>query len=328
MNEDDLLNPVTEHISGGATLNAENDIEIGGDVVGRDKIESATGNIIHVEPGATVVVNDVPTPSPFYWTGWMLRVFPAIGLVVMITGVFFVALRPTSSVQAADMVYIPAGSFTMGSDLPDAPADAQPAHTVDLDAFWIDRDEVTNQEYKVFLDATEHRLPQAWNGKYPAGRDDMPVAGVSWADAAAYCSSVGKRLPTEAEWEKAARGTDGRTWPWGNEWDAARANAEAQDGTAFRPVGTYPNGASPYGVLNMAGEVWEWVQDWYAAQYYTLKVLRNPSGPGLGDFKVARGGSLIDARALVRTFARLGIYPPDFPGIDVGVRCACTDCRK
>jgi formylglycine-generating enzyme required for sulfatase activity len=117
-------------------------------------------------------------------------------------------------------------------------------------------------------------------------------------------------------------------WPWGNEWEASRANAESRDGTAFKPVGSYPTGASPYGVLDMAGEVWEWVQDWYAAQYYSLRIVHNPLGPGLGDFKVARGGALTDVRLLTRTFTRLGIYPPDFPGNNVGIRCACTDCRK
>jgi formylglycine-generating enzyme required for sulfatase activity len=319
---------VVENTSGGAALHAENDIGVGGDVVGRDKIESAAGHIIHAEPGSTVVVNEPLRLPRAFWAVWQQRVAPLIGLVVMASAALLMLLNSRSTSAPADMAYIPAGSFTMGSNLPEAPPDAQPQHTVDLDAYWIDRYEVTNRAYKTFLDATEHRLPLAWEGKYPTGRDEVPVAGVSWADAEAYCNFAGKRLPTEAEWEKAARGTDGRIWPWGNEWDAARANAAGTIAAALKPVGSYLTGVSPYGVYDMAGNVWEWVRDWYEAEYYTLPKWLNPTGPALGEFKVARGGAWTDAPAQTRTFTRLGIYPPDFPGNAVGFRCACTDCRQ
>ncbi len=318
-----------ENRSGGVSLNSESDTEVGGDVVGRDKIEQARGHIIHAESGATVVVNSSPGSLPAFRAGCQRRLALAIGWVIIISATVGLLLSKTqSTAQANDMVYIPAGSFTMGSDLPDAPFDTKPEHTVDLDAYWIDRHEVTNQAYKVFLDATGHPWPRSWDDKYPTGRDDLPIAGVSWADAVAYCDSITKRLPTEAEWEKAARGTDKRMWPWGNEWDVAKANAGAINNAVLKPVGSYPAGASPFGLYDMAGNVWEWVQDWYAAEYYTLQKWHNPAGPALGEFKVARGGAWTDAPLQTRTFVRLGIYPPDFPGNAVGFRCACTDCRQ
>jgi formylglycine-generating enzyme required for sulfatase activity len=121
---------------------------------------------------------------------------PVIGLIVIMSLVGLTQLiGEQPAAMADDMVYISAGSFTMGSDQDDAPPDTRPAHQVDLDAYWIDRDEVTNWEYQEFLEATEHPLPLLWHGKYPAGRDDLPVAGATWSDAVAYCSFVGKRLP-------------------------------------------------------------------------------------------------------------------------------------
>jgi gamma-glutamyl hercynylcysteine S-oxide synthase len=158
-------------------------------------------------------------------------------------------------------VLIPAGKFLMGSDLKNADAASHPQHIVYLKAFRIDKYLVTNAQYARFIAATGHRPPSDWkNGKVQQGVLLHPVTLVNWYDATAYAKWAGKRLPTEAEWEKAARGTDGRRWPWGNEMDPARLNTYYNVGSATN-VTAYANGASPYGVFDMAGNVDEWVED-------------------------------------------------------------------
>jgi sulfatase modifying factor 1 len=206
----------------------------------------------------------------------------------------------------ANMVLVPAGEFLMGSDAGDV--DERPQRRVYLDAFEIDRYEVTNIQYRRFLLATGREPPQHWPERYvaflpdrdpdwrgtdyPAGEATYPVAAVNWEDSTAYCAWVGKRLPTEAEWEKAARGMDGRTYPWGNSWDPSRANVDETGVNYTQPVGSYPDGASPYGAWDMAGNVWEWVADLYDRQYYTVAPTRNPMGPGSGTGeRILRGGA-------------------------------------
>jgi eukaryotic-like serine/threonine-protein kinase len=164
------------------------------------------------------------------------------------------------------MVYVPAGKFLMGSQEGEGESNEHPQHEVSLDAFWIDRTEVTNAQYRRCLDAGACKRPTYWDdGEYNGV--DGPVVGVTWLDAQAYCTWVGARLPSEAEWEKAARGTDGRRYPWGD--DAAncdKANYWGQEGGCVGdpgPVAARPSGASPYGALDMAGNAWEWCQDWY-----------------------------------------------------------------
>jgi len=167
------------------------------------------------------------------------------------------------------MILIPAGTFIMGRDAgsEDANYDESPQREIYLDAFYIDERPLTNAEYKKFIDDTGYQVPYLgypwsqkydWhNGMYPGGMGDHPVVLVSWYDAVAYCQWAGKRLPTEAEWEKAARGTDGRLWPWGDEWDPKKA---ACCGVGdIQPAGKYKEGKSPYGCLDMAGNVWEWI---------------------------------------------------------------------
>jgi len=203
------------------------------------------------------------------------------------------------------MVYVPAGEFLMGSSDADGQArdDEKPQHTVYLDAYWIDRTEVTNAQYRKCVEAGACREPECWSVR------DQPVVCVGWGDAQAYAAWVGGRLPTEAEWEKAARGMDGRIYPWGNGApDCSRANYSSCVG---RPavVGSYPAGASPYGALDMAGNVWEWVADWYEEGYYARSPDRNPQGPAYGGLWVVRGGSFYLGRDYARCASRYRNFP-------------------
>jgi formylglycine-generating enzyme required for sulfatase activity len=199
----------------------------------------------------------------------------------------------------------------MGSSDADSHAfnEEKPQHTVYLDAFWIDRMEVTNAQYRKCMEAGACRQAGCWDHEnYNA--PDQPVGCVSWDDAQAYAAWVGGRLPTEAEWEKAARGTDGRIYPWGNSApDCDKANYE---GCVGRPatVGSYLTGASPYGAVDMAGNVWEWVADWYDEGYYAHSPARNPQGPDAGDRRVLRGGVFYSEDWGVRC-ANRGRFSPD-----------------
>ena len=209
-----------------------------------------------------------------------------------------------------EMVPVPAGPFTMGSD---EFARERPVHVVDLPAFWIDRFPVTNEAFAVFVAATGHRAPVDWAGGSPrAGTDEFPVM-VTWTDADAYARWAGKRLPTEAEWEKAARGTDGRRYPWGNDWDGTRARTWEIASVAperLEPVHARPSGASPYGAEQMVGLLEEWCADWYDA--YPGSGYRSL---GYGEsYRVLRGGAWIftqtHARCAYRCF-ELASRPPE-----------------
>ncbi len=165
--------------------------------------------------------------------------------------------------DGAEMVLVPAGPFIMGAVGEKVRDDESPVRRLNLPAFYIDRCEVTNAQYARYIAATKATPPVSWDGgKPPQGKENCAVTNVTWFDAMRYAVWAGKRLPTEAEWEKAARGTDGRRFPWGNEDDKARRNLD-NDGK-IRPVGTFPAGASPFGCLDMSGNVWEWTADWYA----------------------------------------------------------------
>ncbi len=253
-------------------------------------------------------------------------------------------------VDGMEMVCVPVGEFLMGSKYadPNTEDDEKPQHTVYLDAYWIDRTEVTVAQFRRFVQATGHKTSaekdgwgyiasrSGWwynargaNWKRPNGvetraLDDHPVVQVSWDDAQAYCEWVGGRLPTEAEWEKAARGTDGRIYPWGNEFEGWRLNCEesiCRDGLHFTaPVGSFPGGASPYGALDMAGNVWEWVADRYDKEWYAHSPRENPSGPASGEGRVRRGGSWYHGRDGVRVANRRGDHPITRAS-DIGFRC-------
>jgi formylglycine-generating enzyme required for sulfatase activity len=226
-----------------------------------------------------------------------------------------------------EMVPIAAGDFTMGSDPqvdPSAEGSEQPQHILHLPAYAMARTPATNAQYDAFVQATAHRPPSHWaNGRPPVGEDHHPVVQVTWHDAVAYCRWLSDvtgrtyRLPSEAEWEKGARGGDGRLYPWGERWEADRCNT-AQSGTwTTTPVDAYPRGASPSGLLDMAGNVWEWTRSLYETYPYDSTDGREDLDvPGR---RVLRGGSFGYKAALARSAYRLR-FGPDNLGRDIGFR--------
>jgi len=224
------------------------------------------------------------------------------------------------------MMDVSAGEFIMGFDGTQALEDERPARRVWLDAFVIDQYEVTTAQYAQFLALEKRTVPWQWETVDLAQHGDRPVIGVDWHDADAYCRWKGKRLPTEAEWEKAARGTDGRLYPWGNQV-ATKELANFALGARFSyslvllPVQSFDSGKSPYGLHHMAGNAYEWVQDWYGANYYETAPDRNPQGPTSGQFKVLRGGSWSDLPKYLLTYGRFKL-PPETRNSYTGFRCA------
>jgi len=223
------------------------------------------------------------------------------------------------------MALVPAGEFTMGSATGDA--DEQPVHKVYVNAFFMDFHQLSVAQYARFLEDTHHDAPPEWSLMNRPQNQSRPVANVDWAEADAYCKWAGKRLPTEAEWEKAARGTDGRTYPWGNQPPTglhANSGKEVWSNHAvLTPVGMFEMGKSPYGIYDMAGNVWEWVSDWYDPDYYKTSPPQNPTGPQTGDSKVIRGGSWGSGPEAMRAADR-EIHLPSFRGLGTGFRCAKT----
>jgi formylglycine-generating enzyme len=297
-----------------------------------------------------------------------MRNLLAIATIITVTVVSGVSqLAGADGDDGAAMVLVPAGEFWMGSaaeEVARATAECrkgggesaqcavlmeaeQPRHRVVLDAFLVDRVEVTTKLFGRFIEATHYRTTAEREGhstvwvrpffqrrwtevadaswRSPDGpgsfaAPDRPVTQVSWFDAAEYCRWAKKRLPTEAEWEKAARGPDGRRYPWGDTWEPARANGDRL-ATAPRPVGTYPGGASPHGALDMAGNVAEWVQDWFDKDYYTRGSERGVTGPETGEAKSVRGGGWYSTAVFLRTAART-YKPPEARNTNTGFRCA------
>jgi formylglycine-generating enzyme required for sulfatase activity len=227
--------------------------------------------------------------------------------------------------QERGMILVPAGEFIMGSSMGEA--DEQPVHWVYVDAFWMDQYQVSVGHYARFLDATSQEAPPDWSIMNRSQHQKRPVANVDWADAQTYCAWAGKRVPTAAEWEKAARGTDGRTYPWGNEHPTKFFANVSRDNwnnhSALTPVGAFEDGKSPYGIYDMAGNVWEWVSDWYDPDYYQSSPSKNPTGPSTGESKVIRGGSWGSGPDALRS-ANREIHSPSIRGLGTGFRCAKT----
>jgi len=225
------------------------------------------------------------------------------------------------------MVAIPAGPFTRGTLA--GGYDEQPVRTIHLAAYSIGKHEVMNHSYAEFVTATGHRKagpPSRYAKNMTRMRGvNQPVVYVSWDDADAYCRWKGHRLPTEAEWEKAMRGTDTRLWPWGNEVDPLASNwAVAKDGhEVAAPVGSFKRDVSPFGVVDGAGNVIEWVADWYGEDAYRDSVDRNPKGPEFGTFRVLRGGGYTTSGTDVRVTSRMKMVP-DFRDETIGFRCAVS----
>jgi len=221
-----------------------------------------------------------------------------------------------NAVDGGIALLVPSGNFAMGERLGDR--DEKPVHQVHVDAFYMDVYPITQGQFQRFVRETGYRLGQ-WEARPDS--DDHPVVEVSWEDAVNYCQWAGKRLPTEAEWEKAARGTDGRTYPWGEDFDPGRACVLGRgfDGTA--PVGNFTDGASPYGLHDMAGNVWEWAADYYAEDYYNWCPLKNPYGPDSGEHNVLRGGAWICHRRYLRC-AKREHQTPEYRSRFAGFRCA------
>lgn len=206
-----------------------------------------------------------------------------------------------------DVVLVPAGEFIMGTN--DRLPDEGPEHKVSIPAYYIDKYEVTNLQYKQFIDDTNHKSPNHFrNRTFPDGKADHPVVYVSWYDADEYCHWAGKRLPTEQEWEKAARSTDGRNYPWGNDFTITRANSPQhwmvleQEGDTT-PVGAFPTGISAYGGYDMSGNVWEWTDSWYKPHPGNTRVTENYGEK----YKVLKGGSWWDC-----SFYKCGISAPSY----------------
>lgn len=304
------------------------------------------------QPAAPAPRPVAPAPPRWLWPA----IGGVIGLIVIVAAVLMATrdgtgeLTPTAAPAASPepalgigstmvsekdgmaLVYVPAGEFLMGSadDDSDANSDEKPQHRVTLGAYWIDRTEVTQDQYRKCVAAGA--CEASWCSD--AGPGNAPVVCLSWQDAANYCTWAERRLPSEAEWEKATRGNDGRKYPWGNqgvagdllnfcdsncdyEWKDSAVN----DGSIeSAPVGSYPAGASLYGALDMAGNVWEWTADWYSESYYSGAPAQNPKGPDSGQFRVLRSGSWSDVQQNNRVASRLK-YLPGEGDDNLGFRC-------
>jgi formylglycine-generating enzyme required for sulfatase activity/CheY-like chemotaxis protein len=238
---------------------------------------------------------------PTRLTALLITEITVIGLLILIPMLIIPTLIANRTSPGGDspMKEVPAGAFTMGGASPGA----LPQQEVDQPAFEIDQYEVTNTQYKQFVEATGHAAP--WDS-YSASTASFPVIGVSWEDAQAYCEWADKRLPTDAEWEKAARGTDGRAYPWGNDWLPDMANTLEIGASGPSQVGSYFDGVSPYGLQDTCGNVMEWVDSWFDEAAQT---------------KTVRGGAWTTDRSMSQTMTRSG-KPIAYTGDDVGFRCA------
>lgn len=254
------------------------------------------------------------------------RIIATAAVVVATCAALYYGLKGQAKNQlvgkdGAPAVMIPAGTFIWGDDA------ESPRRELFVEAFYLDKHEVTVARYGDFLKATGNvRPPDEWQTVDPKSHAALPVVGVDWQDANRYCQWASRRLPTDAEWERAARGTDERTYPWGNEPPSAEharfaknyQNSVYQDGVAA--VGVHPKGASPFGIDDLSGNAWEWVADWFTESFSRTDT-RNPKGPASGTDKVLRGGGWYDAPERLISTKRMHA-PPEHRGDSVGFRCA------
>ncbi len=270
---------------------------------------SATQVISSVTQRVTIINTSIPTKTS--QLSPTLTPVPTLG----------VGSTQVSPIDNMVMVYVPAGNFIMGSNTYKREKYINhPPHTVYLNAYWIDQTEVTNDMYQKCVTS----------GNCTKGKDFgtdfigvlKPVVGVDWIQANDYCAWAGRKLPTEAQWEKAARGTDERTFPWGEGIDYDKANFTSHIGMHTSDVGSYPDGVSPYGALDMAGNVWEWVADWYGENYYSAQIYwSNPTGPTSGENRILRGGGFGNIYFNLFSYYR-GVVNPKYVYDDYGFRCA------
>ena len=260
-------------------------------------------------------------------------IVPRLGLIILCVSALqacsLFSLYPLPFTPHPDpqpgMVNIPPGKFYMGSKPTDGVVgleigvDELPQHRRRLPGFFIDRYEVTVDAYRAFVEATDVRPPQVWNDKdFRPPADDHPIIDVNWFEADAYCRWKGKRLPTETEWEKAARGTDGRIWPWGNQWEAGAANVQGDPRRWTAPVGSYSKDQSPYGLYDVAGNAMEWTSSWYLA-YPKSQLERAAFGER---YKVLKGGSWMSPIYPFSRAANRYAIEPKWDHPHVGFRCA------
>jgi serine/threonine-protein kinase len=270
-------------------------IGLGGNPVTVEKESTESLAILAVETGtATILPGATKTTTPIKTASITPTPEPTLGI----------GSTMINEKDGAEMVYVPAGEFTMGSENMEAYSDEAPEHTVYLDAYWIYKYEVANTQYRQCIEdgACSGDLSQ-----YP--ENNFPAVYINWNEATDYCAWAGGRLPTEAEWEKAARGEYGRTYPWGEASPNCSLVQYNDCSGEIVSVGSFPNGISPYGALDMAGNVWEWVADWYNANYYQNSPSQNPTGPASGMWRVLRGGSWGNNGDLLRASYRGASYP-------------------
>ena len=250
--------------------------------------------------------------------------------------------KHTNSNPPENMVLFPAGSYRMGEDSAYSLSNQKPIHEVHLNAYFIDETEVTVADFLEFIRDDGYKNQEFWTkdgwqylqklrqksaavtpaslNKTGRNKPRQPMSGMTWYEADAYARWAGKRLPTEAEWERAARGLDGRLYPWGNEMDMSRLHNIMPAAYRVGPVGDYPAGASPDGLLDMAGSLWEWVSDWYDESYYVYSQRENPAGPVKGTEKGLRGGAWGPNRLQWKSTYRYS-EKPDVRRADIGFRC-------
>ena len=241
----------------------------------------------------------------------------AMGILLLVVAVSLLPSCGIINLPGGRTEQIPAGWFLMGEN--SGRKSNQPQRRVYLDNYEIQVTEVTRSDFAAFIAATGYQAP-GWTHGMPE-ENDLPVVGVLWEDADSYCRWLGMRLPTEAEWEKAARGSDGRKYPWGDKWDDQKANTLESSLDELLPVGSFPEGISPYGILDMAGNAAEWIADYFDPNYYTYAPDRNPPGPEVIMDRVLRGGSFAGPANYATTFFRDSSHSVR-PNDRVGFRCA------